>query len=71
MEWFRAEDCLPLPQADLPFSRTVLVYRNDPEYLSVTLGVYARHRGRFETEDGYSFSCRITHWMPLPEAPKD
>jgi hypothetical protein len=70
MEWFRADDCLPLPQAGLPFSRTVLVHPNDPECPVPALGVYARNRERFETEDGYPLPGRVTHWMPLPPPPE-
>ena len=57
-EWISAKDKLPEPYED------VLVYgqtNNLPRYKVD----YADDRGVFV------HSCKVTHWMPLPQPPKE
>ena len=66
-EWIRVKDKLPEPETE------VLVYRGN--HFGDIMNVYT-YLGNGEWEDDYGYWARteddgITHWMPLPEPPKE
>lgn len=72
IQWIDVNDRLPEPVDQGTYSDWVLVFPYDPKSPPDTLiGVYAFHRQRFETGSGEPYERAITHWMPLPEPPKE
>ena len=69
MEWIKVEDRFPLNEEDLPKSGfksiELLTYSNGFVYLDdYQIGSMPRFWGNFQRSD-------VTHWMPLPEPPKE
>lgn len=70
VEWISIEDRLPPPDHEVPsISDTVLVSDENREVLT-SFYSYGDKEWRIEFSP-YSESLNVTHWMPLPEAPKD
>lgn len=78
MEWISVKDRLPEPEVFVlvydEFFISGDVHQNNKSYghhrvPGVRLG-YLFESGNFRSE-GVNGNCKITHWMPLPEPPKD
>lgn len=63
MEWIKVEDRLPSEDMFC----IVFVQMND--YRNVHAGLYSKDNGFLD--DFYNIEVGVTHWMPLPEPPKD
>lgn len=69
MEWISVKDRLPEPETD------VLAFRYD--HISIFTYRYNRRgilKFMYMDDSGYwceVFAPEVTHWMPLPEHPKD
>ena len=62
MAWISVDDKLPATR------KTVLIY---DEYEGVSTGYYDSDYAKFRSiEDTYR-TCNVTHWMPLPDPPKE
>ena len=60
-KWISVKD--RLPDNDVP----VMIYNYD-----VNIGVYYKNKFHAFDENGYPFEINyVTHWMPLPEPPKE
>ena len=63
-EWINVKDELPKPKTNC-LAHYVHSYSNDDGYYAIGVIFY----------DGQKFNCfdayKVTHWMPLPEPPKD
>lgn len=71
MEWISVNDKLPEAVGGrlLPFDSTaVLAYRSHP-VSCVGIEYYEHDSKRWSDDDQYE--GEITHWMPLPEPPKN
>lgn len=63
-EWINVKDRLPSSR------QSVVFYAQDRE--EVFAGIFNSDKKRFEDNiEGWWCEGEITHWMPLPEAPKD
>ena len=65
MEWISVKDRLPELEED------VLAY--DPSLESISVGylsAFLGHNPTWVIDFGQSISDCVTHWMPLPEPPK-
>lgn len=63
MEWVGVEDELPKEDKD------VLVYNGKDLSVSAIINGYG-NQGWHERDDGYDYGY-VTHWMPLPQPPKE
>lgn len=67
-KWISVKDKLPDNE------EVFLVYRGESKYPEIELAYWNLNRKRFEYYDneyyGYGIDD-ITHWMPLPEPPKE
>lgn len=85
MNWNSVNEILPagngkIYEGSLEESKLMLVYGIDPEGLpSYGLGVYVRDHEEPQKsgwngylDDNWELDyCKVTHWMPLPEPPKE
>ena len=85
MNWNSANEILPagngeIYEGSLEESKLMLVYGTDPYGLhSYGLGVYIRNYedpqengwNGYLDQDWDLDHCKVTHWMPLPEPPKE
>ncbi len=69
MKWISVKDQLPEAEGKEPFanqSASVLIY---DEHGNRSIGYF---NAEFRTwEDAYDYDIKVTHWMPLPEPPKE
>jgi hypothetical protein len=75
MDWIRVEDRMPEPRID------VLVVLNldiigDDDLRIYEVGWYADDDKEWYNSNGYTLyeipgNSRVTHWMPLPDLPKE
>ena len=71
MEWISVKDQLPKKDGDS--SIYCLVFDS---YNGIVVRPYNEVHGCWDQEDGDDYYCdavggKITHWMPLPEPPKN
>jgi len=63
-QWISVEDRLP------DFHIQILFYAGDMDGL--LKGAFYRHSHRFRDNEGnFFYKSDVTHWMPLPEPPKE
>ena len=67
-KWIPVTERLPNGRYDVLVSRTWWNERKTP-----TIGWYNEVAKKWYiiTEDGYRVNDKVTHWMPLPEPPKE
>lgn len=66
MEWISVKDRLP------SIDENVLVYDNCFKDVSIGyISDFLNYRKTWITDCGESVSDTVTHWMPLPEPPKE
>lgn len=66
MEWISVKDRLP------SIGENVLVY--DERFIDISIGYisdFLNYRKTWIVDCGESVSDTVTHWMPLPEPPKE
>ena len=69
MEWIRVEDELPETDVDV----LVMFGKNEPPCQGVMMG-HRSYRSRdwvIRNSYGSTTTTKITHWMPLPDPPKE
>ncbi len=64
IEWISVDERLP------PRRERVICYSPQRETLPIFMGCIGMYGGNWHNESGYLCMTPITHWMPLPEAPK-
>lgn len=67
MNWIKTSE--KLPEADT----RVIAYKKD-SYLKIHFLWYNKYHNCWDDEDADDFYCdidQVSHWMPLPEPPKD
>lgn len=71
MEWISANELLP--ETNKPVlaycKKTRKYFVGNVRNYQFSDGVYWRHEG--EKVEMYTVTSKVTHWMPLPEEPKE
>ncbi len=75
MNWIKAEDRLPNVDTDVLVFVEGISYNSGP-YKEISIS-FITNWYAFDNKTGLEWSCTmsnreiVTHWMPLPDAPKD
>lgn len=64
-EWISVEDRLPEKCGHY------LVYIQGGDVYNIRLARYSPEKNKWRTAEAYSYFEGITHWMPLPEPPRE